>query len=271
MFSRPTAALACSALLLLLAACKSTGPTVPYPAHVSVDGLPDMFIAGLPGVRAKPLVGATSDATGGSYRIDLPITWQGTSGAAPDKSLEIFVIQGELSVADVRLKRGGYAYLPPGTLGFNLKSATGARVLYFLDDVEPSAAIRTPLILESTVLEWEETDVKGISRKELRSDPGSGARAWLLRIEPGTEVPWESSSVNREGYFLTGNSTHTECVAGEPATDQYIPGMYLYRPAGAINGGPESVVETTSIWFFRELSESEITTHERCEITATTY
>ena len=87
MFSRPTAAVTCSALLLLLAACKSTGPTVPYPAHVSVDGLPDMYLAGLPGVRAKPLVGATSDATGGSYRIDLPTTWQGTSGAAPDKSL----------------------------------------------------------------------------------------------------------------------------------------------------------------------------------------
>ena len=96
--------LACVFGALLITACKTTGPNVPYPAYVVVDGLPDIFIAGLPGVRAKPLVGATSDATGGSYRIDLPTTWQGTSGAAPDKSLEIFVIEGELSVADVRLQ-----------------------------------------------------------------------------------------------------------------------------------------------------------------------
>ena len=216
MFSRRATSFLLFATLALLAACKTTGPNVPYPAYVSVDGLPDMFIAGLPGVRAKPLVGATSDATGGSYRIDLPTTWQGTSGASPDKSLEIFVIEGELSVADVKLRRGGYAYLPPGTLGFNLKSATGARVLYFLDDIETSAYIKTPLILESSVLEWQDTDVDGIARKELRSDPGSGARAWLLRIEPNAKIPWESSSVNREGYFLAGNYMHSECVAGEP-------------------------------------------------------
>ena len=32
--------------MLLLVACKTTGNTVPYPAHVVVDELPDMFIAG---------------------------------------------------------------------------------------------------------------------------------------------------------------------------------------------------------------------------------
>jgi glyoxylate utilization-related uncharacterized protein len=212
---------------------------VPYPAFVSVDELPDMFIAGLPGVRAKPLVGATGDTAGGGYRIDLPSTWQGTSGASPDKTLEIFVISGELSVADIKLKRGGYAYLPPGTLGFKLKSATGARVLYFLDDI--------------------------------RADPGTGARTWLLQIEPGAEIPWQSSTSNREGYFVAGNYTHTECVAGESATDVYYPGGYVYRPAHSINGGPESVAASTSIWFFRELSDSKETTHDKCEVSVTGY
>ncbi|MDH3587468.1 MAG: hypothetical protein OEQ30_10290, partial [Gammaproteobacteria bacterium] len=135
------------ALALQMTACAPSQPDVPYPAYVRVDEVADVFIAGLPGVRAKGLVGANSDSTGGSYRIDLPSSWQGTSGASPDKTLEIFVIDGELSVADVSLKRGGYAYLPPGTLGFKLKSSTGARILYFLDDIEPTAVIRTPLIL----------------------------------------------------------------------------------------------------------------------------
>jgi hypothetical protein len=144
------------ALALQLTGCAPSQPDVPYPAFVRVDEIPDVFIAGLPGVRAKGLVGANSDSAGGGYRIDLPSSWQGTSGASPDKTLEIFVIDGELSVADVSLKRGGYAYLPPGTLGFKLKSSTGARILYFLDDIEPTAVIRTPLILESGLIDWDD-------------------------------------------------------------------------------------------------------------------
>ena len=259
------------ALAWQLSACASSQPDVPYPAFVRVDEIPDVFIAGLPGVRAKGLVGADSDSAGGGYRIDLPSSWQGTSGASPDKTLEIFVIDGELSVADVGLKRGGYAYLPPGTLGFKLKSSTGARVLYFLDDIEPSAVIKTPLILESSLLEWEETGVEGIAVKELRADPGSGARTWLQRIEPGAKIPWQSSTANREGYLVVGNYTHSECVGSEVATDVYYPGGYVYRPAHSINGGPESFAATTSIWLFRELTDGEDITHERCEVAATGY
>ena len=259
------------AMLFLFAACASGPPEVPYPAFVNVDELPDMYIAALPGVRAKPLVGATSETTGGGYRIDLPSSWQGTSGASPGKTLEIFVIEGELSVADIDLKRGGYAYLPPGTLGFNLKSPTGARILYFLDDIKPTAVIRTPLILESGLLEWEESESEGLATKELRNDPGTGARSWLLRIEPGAEVPWQSSTANREGYFIVGSYMHSECVAGEPNTDMYLPGGYVYRPSLSINGGPESVAATRSVWFFRELTTSVVTTHEQCEVGATGY
>ena len=257
--------------MCLIAGCNTGPPAVPYPAFVSVDELPDMFIAGLPGVRAKPLAGAIGDTAGGGFRIDLPSTWQGTSGASPDKTLEIFVIEGELSVADIKLKRGGYAYLPPGTLGFKLKSATGARILYFLDDIDPNAVIRTPLILESGLLEWEETGNEGLATKELRADPGTGARTWLLRIEPDAEIGWRSSTAIREGYFLTGSYTHTECVAGESATDIYGPGGYVYRPSNSISGGPESAATTTSVWFFRELSDSTEITHDKCEVVVTGY
>jgi hypothetical protein len=259
------------ALAWQMTACAPSQPDVPYPAYVRVDEIPDVFIAGLPGVRAKGLVGANGDSAGGGYRIDLPSSWQGTSGASPDKTLEIFVIEGELSVADVALKRGGYAYLPPGTLGFKLKSSTGARILYFLDDIETSAVIRTPLILESGVIDWQQTGIDGVEVKELRADPGSGARTWLQRIEPGAKIPWQSSTANREGYLVVGNYTHSECVGSEVATDVYFPGGYVYRPAHSINGGPDSFAATTSIWFFRELTGGEEVTHERCEVAATGY
>lgn len=254
-----------------MTSCAPSQPDVPFPAFVRVDEVPDVFIAGLPGVRAKGLAGANSDSAGGGYRIDLPSSWQGTSGASPDKTLEIFVIEGELSVADVGLKRGGYAYLPPGTLGYKIRSSTGARILYFLDDIEPSAVIRTPLILESGQLDWEDTVVDGIAEKVLRFDPGSGARTWLQRIEPGAKVPWTSSSANREGYLVVGNYTHSECVGGEVATDVYFTGGYVFRPAHSINGGPESFAATTSIWFFRELTDGKETTHDRCEVAAVGY
>jgi hypothetical protein len=271
MIRRATSGLLFFVLALQISACAPSQPNVPYPAFVRVDEIADVFIAGLPGVRAKGLVGANSDSAGGGYRIDLPSSWQGTSGASPDKALEIFVIDGELSVADVGLKRGGYAYLPAGTLGFKLKSSTGARILYFLDDIEPSAVIKTPLILESALLDWEETGIEGIAEKELRFDPGSGARTWLQRIEPGAKIPWQSSTANREGYLVVGNYTHSECVGGEIATDVYFPGGYFYRPAHSINGGPASFAATTSIWFYRELTDASHEIHERCEVAVTGY
>ena len=45
----------------------------------------------------------------------------------------------------------------------------------------------------------------------------------------------------------------------------------MFRPAHSINGGPESFAATTSIWFFRELTDGEEVTHERCEVAATGY
>ena len=45
--------------------------------------------------------------------------------------MEIFVLQGVLTLADIELGPGGYAFLPAGSLGFNLRTYDGARILYF--------------------------------------------------------------------------------------------------------------------------------------------
>ncbi len=122
-------------VFVLLAACASGPPTLPYPAFVQVDELEDIFMASLPGIRAKQLAGDPQTRRT-SNRIDLPPDWSGTTGGSPGRSLEIFVISGQLMIADIELRRGGYAYLPAGSLGFNLRSDDGARILYFLNDVE---------------------------------------------------------------------------------------------------------------------------------------
>jgi len=240
-------------LVLFLASCASGPPKMPYPVFIQADELEDIFLASLPGIRGKQFSG-NPQTRRTSNRIDLPQGWQGTTGGAPGKLLEIYVLSGDLRVGDVDLQAGGYAHVPPGSFGFNLNTSEGARILYFLDDVDPLAMIQSPVILDSRLVNWAPTDIQGVVIKELRFDPGNGARTWLLRISPGAVLPWQSSSVIREGYLASGNYQHSECASGEINTWTYTTGGYFYRPAGTVNGGPESKAITESTWVLRERS-----------------
>ena len=250
---------------VLLAACASGPPKVPYPAFIQVDELADVFMASLPGVRAKQLSGDPQTRRT-SNRVDLPRDWTGTSGGVPGRSMEIFVIAGELSVADIVLTAGGYAFLPAGSLGFNLAAREGARILYFVNDTDPQSVIRSPIIINSHLLAWKSTAKLGVSSKELRNDPGNGAKTWLVRVSTGASQVWESSSVVREGYLVTGNQQYVECVAGEEELWQYAPGGYFYRPANTISGGPESHALMDAIWLMRETSKGEVTIWPSCVV-----
>ncbi len=248
---------------VLLAACESGPPELPYPVFVQVDELQDVFMASMPGIRAKQLAGDPQTRRS-SNRVDLPPDWTGTSGGMPGRSLEIFVVSGTLLVADIELQAGGYAFLPAGSLGFNLNTPSGARILYFLNDIDNESIIRAPIILDAVVLDWKATGIDGIAVKELRKDPGSGAMTWLLRVEPGANQPWEISTAIREGYLLRGSYQHSECVGGEVHTWQYQSGGYFYRPAGAINGGPDASAATQSTWLLRETTRGEHGTVSDC-------
>jgi hypothetical protein len=241
-----------SLVLASIAAGCASGPVPPsYPAFVVSDELPDLFLATLPGVRAKEY---TSDmrTRSASNRIDLPEGWSGTTGGAPGKALEIFVLSGELTLADIALTTGGYAYIPPGSLGFNMQSDEGARILYFLSDPDAEALIRSAVILDSNLVDWQPTDSIGIFSKDLRLDPGSGEHTWLLRYEPGAQLGWESSSAALEGYLVSGQFQDSECVAGEPYTEIYLPGGYFRRPAEVVHGGPDAAALKESVWFLRQ-------------------
>ena len=249
--------------VLLLTACASSPPQLPYPAYIQVDELEDIFMASLPGVRAKQLAGDPQTRRT-SNRIDLPVEWQGTSGGVPGRSMEIFVVEGQLNIADIELPPGGYAFLPAGSLGFNLEAPEGARILYFVNDSDPESVIRSPIIIDAGLLDWQDSVTTGVSTKELRDDPGNGARTWLLRIEAGAVLPWETSTAQREGYLLAGDYQHSECVLGKVHTGQYVPGGYFYRPPGTVNGGPLSGGPASAIWFLRETSEGTETVVAEC-------
>jgi hypothetical protein len=249
--------------MVLLSACSGGPPRLPYPAFIQVDELEDVFMASLPGIRAKQLAGDPQTRRT-SNRIDLPPDWNGTTGGSPGRSLEIFVIAGTMMIADIKLGRGGYAFLPAGSLGFNLRSTDGARILYFLNDVDPESMIRSPIIMDTGLLQWQATATMGVLSKELRSDPGNGAKTWLQKIEPGATLPWQVSSEVREGYLLEGSYQHSECVAGQMHTWRYAPDGYFYRPANTINGGPEAIALAESVWLLRQIKGGDEQTVPDC-------
>ena len=254
-------------LFVLLTGCASSAPTVPYPAFVQIDELPDVFIAGLPGIRAKQFAGDPRSRRT-SNRLLLPPDWKGSTGASPGKSVELFVVAGEITLGSMALKRGSYAYIPPGFTGSNFRTKAGAIVLYFLDDANPAAVIQTPLILDSVLVDWqpvsEDPEDFGLSVKELRLDPGSGAQTLLLRIDPGATQGWRKSSTVEEGYLLSGDYRHSECINGEVATGDYAPGGYFQRPSGAVNGGPEAAATSSAIWFLRRMGKGTVESLPAC-------
>jgi len=254
-------------LLSMLAGCAAKVPQMPYPAFIQVDSLPNVFIAGLPGVRAKQLAGDPATRRS-SNRILLPSDWQFATGASPGKSVEIFVLAGEIELGDLTLGPGAYAYLPSGSTGLQMKTSRGASLLYFVDDADPSAVIQTPLILSSDLVGWtplsESPNDIGLSEKELRADPGSGARTWLMKIDPYASQSWQQSSTTREGYLVTGSYRESECLNGEAATGDYGPGGYFQRVAGAVYGGPEAASVDGAIWFLRTLEKESLQTMAGC-------
>lgn len=237
-----------------LAACASKPPQVPYPVFVQVAGVPDSFLAGLPGTRAK-IFSSDSHSRRMSMLLQLPADWKFGTGAAPGKSLEIYLLEGDITLGEFTLQPGGYAFLPSGSMGVNMSSRGGASMLYFLDDAHPDAVIQTPIVSSSELLSWQASSESaadfGFATKELRSDPGSGAKTWLLKIDPGAVQSWQQASAVVEGYLVSGQYQHSECSSGIPLPGNYTTGGYFLRPAMAVNGGPDSAAIQTSIWLLR--------------------
>jgi len=260
-------AIAAVAVAGLLAGCAAGPKPPPYPAFVRVDALPDVFLAALPGSRAKQLAG-DPESRRSSNLVVLPPDWSFGTGASPDKSLEIYVLAGRLRLGELTLEPGGYAFVPAGNFGMTLATDGGARILYFLDAANPASVIQTPMILHRDQIQWqplsEDPADRGTWIKELRADPGSGARTWLTMVEPGATVAWRRASVAEEGLLLEGSYRHSECVDGQAYTGSYEPIGYYYRPPEALHGGPDSGADGNAVWFVRRLASASVSTAPGC-------
>ena len=254
-----------AAAAALTACMSSPGARLPYPAFIQAAELEPVFTAALPGTRARPLFLDGREGVA-SLLLMLPPDWDWNAGGAPGKSLEIYVLEGEIRLGEVTLKSGNYAWLPAGSTSLPMSTEAGARLLYFLDDADPHAVIRTPLFTSRDVVPWQPVEGSdGVQRKVLRSDPGSGATTALLRVAPGTrKAGWRASSAGMEGYLLSGHYRVSACVGGEAVTGDYAPGGYFRRPAGAVTGGPEAGSETGAEWLVREAARGARTEYGAC-------
>jgi hypothetical protein len=248
----------------MLTACASNKPSIPYPAFVQLDTRPGSFVASFPGLRPKALFMDTRTGRSG-YRLQVPAGWDWSTAATPGLSVEIFVLQGELHLADLTLQAGGYAYLPAGSLGFAMRSANGAELLYFIDAPNPDAVIRTPLITSRDYLDWRSLDGSpGLSVAELRLDPGTGARTWLLRVDPQTTIGWQKAGFALEGYLVSGDFKYSECVADKPIAGSYLPGGYFFRPADRVHGSAGPATAGGATWFFRRAADGDVSQGLQC-------
>lgn len=253
-----------AAAAVLSACASSPGARLPYPAFIQADELETAFTASLPGTRAKPLF---VDGRRGvsSLLLTLPPDWEWNAGGAPGKSIEIYVLEGEIRLDDLTLQPGNYAYLPPGSTSLPMSTAAGARLLWFLDDADPQAVIRTPLFMSREVVPWQPLPGGAddtVQRKVLRADPGSGATTALVSFpQGGARGEWRASSVPVEGYLLSGDFRVSVCMGGEVLTGEYEPGGYFRQPAGTVVG---TASQSGAVWLIRQPARAALTFHDGC-------
>lgn len=260
------------AAVTVLCGCAAAPPTLSYPAFVQTGELEEVFTAALPGTRARQIF-SQPEMGRQTLLLVLPQDWHWNTGGAPGKAVELYVLQGEIMLGDVTLLPGNYAYLPPGSTSLAMSTLAGAEILYFLDEADSHSVIRTPLYMSRDVVPWrplsEHPEDVGIQVKDLRLDPGSGARTWLMRIAPGATVRWHSSASLTEGFLLWGDFRNSECADGVPVTGDYAAGGYFRRPAGVLSGGPEAGSEEGAVWLLRQPAAGTMTWADACTQAAT--
>jgi hypothetical protein len=67
-----------------------------------------------------------------------------------------------------------------------------------------------------------------------------------------------------EGFLLSGNYRHSECINGKTITGEYTPGGYFQRPAGVVNGGPLAGSSDGAVWFVRTMSRADVGVVDEC-------
>lgn len=258
-------------LALLASACANQQPPSPsFTGFVQAQTAPDEPWSGFPGVVAKRLSADEFDGRR-ALHLELPLGWRWSGMTNDAFSREWFVLEGRLTAGGQTLRAGDLLYVAPGAAPPDMTAVLAARALLFIDPAVAGAGLQATFVSSARALPWRAGTVArdagvplDLSVKDLKEDPVTGARTWLVKIGPGVQVPWESHSVVEEGYLLEGDYRLSECLPEGRRDGNYLPGGYFRRPAGWIHSGPDSGTEEGAVWLMRSPGKLDVTFHESC-------
>ena len=237
-----------------------------------------LTFAGLPGAEFKQL--SFDEKTGArTILAKLPPGWTQPPGYH-SADLEMFVVDGGISIGNKPMGRYAYAYYPAG-YAHSFSTQEGATVLQFWSgapDYVRSANSRSGMNAASAVdgLRYNDVPTNGPSSlpkfrnepimknspvhvKLLRLDGKSGQKTWIVTTPGGYpvmsgegELPlWGSSRSWQEGFLLAGDMTIAECLPQGQVAGTYTPNGYFFRPAGVAHGGLSQYSDTFAVWLYR--------------------
>lgn len=204
---------------------------------------------------------------------ELPAGWSSELANEREHTVELLVLEGELSFAGTALGPYDYAYLPASAPApVWTAGAAGARVLLFLDPPRETDGSQART-LNTQSLPWRAGVVAqrdtgrtlAVEVKDLLWAESTGQRTWLLRMGTDFEFPWEVHDTAEEGFLLEGQFRLGECLEQGAVHGEYRPGGYFYRPAGIPHGGLESGTDSVALFLLRTPTNLTVKFQDECD------
>jgi len=203
---------------------------------------------------------------------ELPPGWSRALPLEREHTVEVLVLEGELSFDGVVMGPYHYAHLPGAAAApVWTAAAQGAKLLLFLDPPRDTDGKRTRII-DTQRLSWRagvvaerDTGVTlAVEVKDLLWVEETGQRTWLLRMGADFSFPWEVHDTPEEGFLLEGNFRIGECIDDVPIHGDYKPGGYFYRPEGIPHGGLESGTDSSAFFLLRTPTKLTVSFQDSC-------
>lgn len=198
--------------------------------------------------------------------------WSRELSAERSHTIELLVLEGEMTADGAALGPYHYLYLPAAAPApVWTAGAGGARALMFLDPIRNTDGTQSR-VMDTQAVPWRagivaqrDTGVTlAVEVKDLLWVEETGQRTWLLRMGADFRLPWEVHETAEEAFLLEGRFRLGECLDQGPVHGEYRPGGYFYRPAGIPHGGPESGTDSRAFFLLRTPTHLTVTFQDAC-------
>ena len=174
-------------------------------------------VALLAGLDTRLVSCSDDSARGTSYMVRIPAGWSRIA-SPEDGAIDVFVLEGDLSIEGARVGAGGYAFVPPDAGGVELSSVGGAQAFLFWNPALPEGYGPDVQVRKVWQEPWKQMDMPGaihgamykplrlpdVGEGPVHGGPAGGVRLFLFT--PGFSDPREHvHTVWEEMIYLTGD------------------------------------------------------------------